>query len=210
MVSRFGGLWSIGLAGMIAASAGRAGGSQRSVPMATMTVIESREPQVSEQTRLRAEAQLDSCVAKIEKTLRRQGESVVAARMSQELGVTPAELINEHAALDCFFGDLLIAHALLANASTTLTVPQLIAMHDRGKDWTDIALGLGLKLSHVVRGLINETRVAAGLSRGDGKVAAMKLVSAPTLASGELVRNESTGGDSPAVDRAMRLRDPQK
>ena len=212
MGTKIGGLWSIGLAGMIAASAGRAAGAQRDETVPVTPVVESRETRVSEVTRLRAEAQLDSCVAEIEKTVRRQGESVVAARMSHELGVAPADLINEHAALDCFLGDLLIAHSLLANASSTLTARQLIALHDRGSDWTEIAMGLGLKLSHVVRGLINETRVAAGLSRGDGKVAVMKVEASATLASSDLAGNESVGGDTPssANGRALRARGPQK
>jgi len=180
MAAKIGGLWSLGLAGMIAASAGRADASgSRAIRPPSSPEIKTHA--ISEEKRLIAEAQLDSCVAKVEKTVSRQGEDVVAARMGRELGMEPAALIRQQAELECFLGDLLIAHSLLANAQTTLNARQIVALHDGGMGWADIALGLGLRLHHVVRALINETRVAAGLSRGDGKVATMHVDSVSTL-----------------------------
>lgn len=153
-------LWLVGLVGALAVCAPRVEAADR-------------EP-VSSNALMRAEVQLDSCVAKIEKTVLRQGPAMVAHRMARELGMAPAALMIEHALLDCFLGDLLIAHWIRANAQTDMTAAQLLAQHAGGVTWSEIAVGLGLKLNRVVRGLINETRVSAGLSRGDGRIAAMR------------------------------------
>lgn len=175
---RANGFWTLGLAGVIAASGARASGDspERRPPVtAEHTPSDPARPPISETARLRAEAQLDACVAKLEKAARRQGDSVVVLRMARELGVSPETLLSEQAALGCYLGDLLIAHALRVNVRAPVTASQLIRLHDEGTPWTDIALGFGLRLRHVVRGLINETRVAAGLSRGDGRIASMRL-----------------------------------
>lgn len=170
-------LWLFGLAGILAAYAPRleAAGTEFGVQLEPeRQTLELWAAQVSGPAGLRAEAQLDACVAKVEKTVRRQGEAVVALRMARELGIEPAALMTERASLGCFLGDLLIAHSIRANAHTGLSAARLVELHAGGMDWAEIAVGLGLRLNQVVRGLINETRVVAGLSRGDGRIAAMR------------------------------------
>jgi len=65
----------------------------------------------------------------------------------------------------------MIAHTLAANATDGVTVEQLIAMHQTGTGWGQIAAGMGLSLGDVISAVNAEQRVADGLARADGKVA---------------------------------------
>src|SRR5207302_1266263 len=88
-------------------------------------------------------------------------------------GGTAQPMLDEQQQLDASWGALTIAHTLDANASTDLTVAQLVAMHDHGTGWGQIAAGLGLRLGDVVSAVRSEARVAAGSAAADGHVAAI-------------------------------------
>src|SRR5262249_59348004 len=71
-------------------------------------------------------------------------------------------------------GQLMVAHTLAANTTTGATVQQLVTMNKDGMGWGQIAAGLGLQLGSVVSGVNAESRVAHGLEKADGRVAAMR------------------------------------
>ena len=136
--------------------------------------IEKKAEKVPAQAKAKAETQIGASVDQVNKTAALDGDVTVATRLAGEFGTTPEALTAEKHALDVSWGQLMIAHTLVANTKTTMTVDQLVAMNKDGMGWGQIAAGLGLQLGSVVSSVNAEGRVAHGLDKADGHVAAMK------------------------------------
>ena len=134
--------------------------------------LETRAAKVSARTKAQAETKLEAAAKSVQDQAR-QGEPQVASRLAAEFGTTSQAMMDEKNQLQTSWGNLMIAHTLASNASTGMTVPQLIEMKDSGMGWGQIAAGLGLNLGSVVSAVKAETRVANGLSKADGHVAAI-------------------------------------
>jgi hypothetical protein len=93
--------------------------------------------------------------------------------LAAEFGTTPDALLSEKTDAKASWGQLMIAHSLLANGTTDLTTKQIFDLRGEGMSWGQIANGMGLRLGDVVKAAKEEARVAKGLSQPDGKVAVM-------------------------------------
>ena len=133
--------------------------------------IEKKSERTSAQVRAKAETRLDAAAQGVEKTAAGQGDEKVAGRLAAEFGTTTQAMLDEKQALGASWGNLMIAHTLASNASTDVTVEQLMQMKSDGMGWGKIAAGLGLNLGSVVSSVGAEGRVANGLTKPDGKVA---------------------------------------
>ena len=133
--------------------------------------IEKKSERTSAQVRAKAETRLDAAAQGVEKTAASQGDEKVAGRLAAEFGTTTQAMLDEKQALGASWGNLMIAHTLASNASTDVTVEQLMQMKSDGMGWGKIAAGLGLNLGSVVSSVAAEGRVANGLAKPDGKVA---------------------------------------
>ena len=98
-------------------------------------------------------------------------EQKVSSRLATEFGMTGEALVAEKNDLGASWGQLMIAHTLMANSKTEIATKELVDMHQQGMGWGKIAAGLGLKLGEVVSAVNAESRVASGLAKADGKVA---------------------------------------
>ncbi|HEY6194601.1 MAG TPA: hypothetical protein VI504_06110 [Candidatus Eisenbacteria bacterium] len=136
--------------------------------------IEKKAEKVSAQAKAKAETQLGATVDQVNKGASVDGDVTVATRLAAEFGMTPEALSAEKQSLDVSWGQLMIAHTLAANSKTTVTVEQLVALNKDGMGWGKIAAGLGLQLGSVVSSVNAESRVAHGLDKADGHVAAMR------------------------------------
>ena len=132
--------------------------------------ITTKAAKTSAKARTRADAKLDA-TAKTVDTEANQGESKVADRLGTEFGMTADAIQAEKTSTGASWGNLMIAHTLAANASTTVAVADLIAMQQGGMGWGQIAAGLGLNLGEVISAVASEGRVASGTLKADGKVA---------------------------------------
>jgi len=139
----------------------------------TLERIKERGAKVSSTTRAKAESKMEAVVTKTNENAAVNGSAAIATRLAAEFGMTADQLNAERDAHGCSWGDLMIAHSLDANTSTDVTAAQLVQLHKEGTGWGQIAAGLGLKLGHVVSAVQAEGRVAAGLAKPDGKVAAI-------------------------------------
>jgi hypothetical protein len=140
----------------------------------TMDRIKERGAKVSKQARAKAESKIDAVSTKTGEDAAVHGSATVAGRLAAEFGMSTDEIMAEQQALGCSWGALMIAHSLDANTSTDVTAAQLVQLHKEGTGWGQIAAGLGLNLGHVVSAVQAEGRVAAGLAKPDGKVAAIR------------------------------------
>src|SRR5262249_21994797 len=100
-----------------------------------------------------------------------KGEAGVADRLAAEFQTTADAMTAERAALKTSWGDLMIAHALAANAKSNLAVADLVGMHADGMGWGQIAAGLGLDLGETVSAIHAEGRVADGTAKTAGRAA---------------------------------------
>jgi len=121
---------------------------------------------------------LDATVADVEKTAATDGDQKIAERLATEFGTTPDVLVAEKADLKTNWGQLMLAHSLLANSSDGLTARQLFDRRNEGMSWGQIAGGMGFRVGEVVGAAKTEAKVAKGLSKPDGKVAMLHVASA--------------------------------
>ena len=139
--------------------------------------------QVSEEVSATGEAKLAMLARRVQKAARSNGEAMVAVPLSIEFGIEANELATQCKRLDVSWGDLMIAHTLLANSQSELTIKQVFRLREEGMSWIQIAVGLGLEPGQVVDAVRAETKVAMGQTPADGKVA-MIVNRRPALTTG--------------------------
>ena len=135
-----------------------------------MDRVKERGMKASAKERADVENKLDDVEKQIEAEASK-GEPAVAGRIAADLGVTADALTAEKSQYGRGWGELTVAHTLMANAKTDATIADLFAMRSQGLGWGVIAAGMDLKLGEVVSAVRSEQRVAAGLDKGDGKPA---------------------------------------
>ncbi|HEY2955340.1 MAG TPA: hypothetical protein VGK89_08855 [Candidatus Eisenbacteria bacterium] len=139
---------------------------------ARIDAILQRGARTSARARANAVAKLEETAREVDAHAATQGDAKIAERFAAEFGTSAEALLAEKQGLGESWGELMIAHTLLASAGPGLTIEQLFEMRgDAG--WGVIAAGLGFKLGEVVSAVRAESRVALGLVRADGKVAAV-------------------------------------
>ncbi len=135
--------------------------------------IDEQGRKVSAEARVKAEAQIEASGRDVDKQAAADGDAKVAARLAEEFGLSADAILAQKAALGASWGELTIAHCLAANAKADVTVEQLMALREEREGWGRIAAGLELSLGSAVSAIRAESRVARGLVRPDGRVAAM-------------------------------------
>lgn len=99
------------------------------------------------------------------------GDATVADRFAAEFGLTSEALLAERTQYGVGWGEVMIAHTLLANAPSGTTIDQLYALRGEGMGWGRIAYGMGLRVGSVATAVKTETQVARGTMKADGKTA---------------------------------------
>lgn len=99
------------------------------------------------------------------------GDATVADRFAAEFGVTAEALLAERTQYNVGWGEVMIAHTLLANAPSGTTIDQLYTLHGEGMGWGQVAFGMGLRVGSVAAAMKTETMVARGNMKADGKAA---------------------------------------
>ena len=97
------------------------------------------------------------------------GDATVADRFASEFGMTSEALLAERTQYNVGWGDVMIAHTLLASAPSGTTVDQLYTLHSEELGWGSIAYGMGLRVGSVTAAIKTETLVARGTMKADGK-----------------------------------------
>jgi len=134
--------------------------------------IERRAAETSANAIAKAQKELDAAKHSIEAKAER-GANTVAGLLATEFGTSTEAMLSEKSELRTSWGDLTIAHTLAANANTGVTAAQLVQLQQSGMGWGQIAAGLGMHLGSAVSSVKAEARVANGLAKADGQVAAI-------------------------------------
>jgi hypothetical protein len=136
-----------------------------------LKAVRDRAKGAPAKTREAVEKKLTEISKEIDAEAAAKGHAVVADRVAAEFGMTSETLLAEQNTLNTGWGDLVIAHTLLANAKTPLTTEHLYSLHRSGFGWGQIAYGLNLRLGEVTAAVKSEGGVATGLTKADGKAA---------------------------------------
>lgn len=110
-------------------------------------------------------------VERINKEATTKGQAKVAARLAAEFGTTEEALLDQKAEHGLSYGELVIAHTLLANSSAGVTLVDLMDLRSEGLGWGAIAFGLRFHMEDFEDAIKAEGRVAMGLTKADGKAA---------------------------------------
>jgi hypothetical protein len=141
---------------------------------ATLEKIKTKGAKVSAEARQNAEAKMDAAVKAVDAEAQANGDAKIAARLAAEFGMTAEALLAEKQSLGVSWGQLMIAHSLMANSATVVTAENLLQLREEGAGWGQIAAGLGLRLGDAVSAIRAESRVATGLAKADGRVATIR------------------------------------
>lgn len=129
---------------------------------------------VDAKVRDKFDADVTAAAKQVETDAATAGDVKVAERLGTEFGMTPDALVAERNELGTSWGQLMIAHTLMANSTSGLTSRQLFDLRTEGMGWGQIAHGMGLKLGSAVTAVKGEARVARGLEKADGKVSTIQ------------------------------------
>src|SRR5438105_10389319 len=121
------------------------GAAPAPVSTPAMDRVKERGMKASAKERADVEKKLDDLEKQIE-TEAIKGEPVVAGRIAADFGVTADALTAEKSQYGRGWGELTVAHTLIANAKTDATLSDLFALRTQGMGWGAIAAGLDLKL----------------------------------------------------------------
>jgi hypothetical protein len=135
--------------------------------------IEKKAAKTSAQARANAERRFASACGKVDQSARETSDATMSNRLSAELNVTAGALMKEKTDAQASWGEMTIAHSLAANAKAPVTAGELCAWHHDGMGWADMTAGLGLSLGSAVSSIDMESKVARGMAKADGKVAAI-------------------------------------
>jgi hypothetical protein len=155
--------------------------------------VKERGLKASAKEREIVDKKLDEIEKQIENEATAKGDAAVAGRIAGEFGVTADALTAERSQFSRGWGEILVAHTLLANAKPGLTIADIFQMRNQGIGWGVIAAGLDLKLGDVVSAVKSEGRVAAGLAKGDGKPATIRAGASASLRAGTKAQAKPVG-----------------
>lgn len=135
------------------------------------TVIMEKAKKVPPAEAEATEKKLRETVKKVDEEAASKGDQTVASRLGAEFGLTPDALIAEKGQFQTGWGELMIAHTILASAKSPVTLDQLFEMRRNGLGWGQIGHGLDLRLGGIVSAVKAESRVALGAAKADGRPA---------------------------------------
>ena len=148
---------------------------------AKVKAIRERAKNAPAKGRAAVDNQLKKVSASVDAEANAKGKVVAAGRVAPEFGMTGEALAAESDQFSAGLGEVVIAHTLMANSKTPVTMDVLFEMRKDGMGWGQIAQGLNLRMGEVVSAARAEGRVAQGTAKSTGKVA--MIHSASTHAS---------------------------
>ena len=138
---------------------------------ASLMAIRDRAKSASPKARATVDKRLAKISGDIDAKANAKGKTTAAGRIAAEFGMTGDALVAEADKFGAGLGEVIIAHTLLANSKTPVTMDQLFALRKDGMGWGQIAQGMDLRLGDVVSAVMSEGKVAQGTAKADGKVA---------------------------------------
>jgi hypothetical protein len=138
-----------------------------------LTEVRSRAEKMPIDKRIDIDKRIGITVERVNNDAARGGQTKVAARLAAEFETTSDALLAEKREHGFSWGELVIAHTLLASSREKVGLLDLASLRSDGLTWGAIAFGLRFHLEDFEDAIKAAGRVAMGLSKGDGKAAVM-------------------------------------
>ena len=138
---------------------------------AELQKIRDRGKQVDPAVKEKTEKMLKESATEVDAATAKKDKVEVAGRLAAEYGGIPELYIGEKERLKTGWGDLSIAHSILQNAKTVVTIDQLYDLRQEGLGWGQIAHGLDLNVGEFVKtaSAKNRSALIAGTPSGTAK-----------------------------------------
>ena len=135
-----------------------------------LEAIRTRAKTLPAKENVATERKLDAEIKEVNTDAAKAG-SRVADRLAKEFSLTPGAIEAERTQFNAGFGELMIAHLLLANqkSTSTMTIGDIFKLHQDGMGWGQIAHGMGLRLGDLVSAARTDARIATGKAKADTK-----------------------------------------
>lgn len=140
-------------------------------PKANLGDVRERAESMPSDARRETDKRIALTVERVNKEASDRGQTTMAARLAAEFKLTEEALLDEKAEHSLSWGEVMIAHTLLANTGAGLTIVDLAQLRREGLGWGAIAFGLQFHMEDFEDAIKAEGRVAMGLSKADGKAA---------------------------------------
>ena len=97
-----------------------------------------------------------------------KGQTKIAERLASKFDVTSDVLLGMKGEYGLSWGELVVAHTLLANSSVKVDLPDLASLRSEGLSWGAIAFGLRFHMEDLEEAIKAGGRVAIGISKAKG------------------------------------------
>jgi hypothetical protein len=135
---------------------------------ADLSEIRDRAEAMPIDSRMDIDKRIDLTVARVNRDASAKGQTKVAARLASAFGLPSDALLELKAEYGLSWGELVVAHTLLANSSVKVALVDLASLRSDGLSWGAIAFGLRFHMEDLEEAIKAEGRVATGLSKGIG------------------------------------------
>ena len=139
----------------------------------SLSDVRARAETMPVDRRIDIDKRIGATVERVNKQAEGKGQAAVAKRLAAEFSVSSEALLDEKGRHGLSWGEIVIAHTLLANSSEKVTLLDLATLRSDGLSWGAIAFGLKFHMEDFEDAIKAEGRVAMGLSKADGKAEAI-------------------------------------
>jgi hypothetical protein len=140
-------------------------------PKANLAAVREKAESMPSDARREIDKRIAITVERVNHEAADGGQATMTARLAAEFKLTEESLLDEKAEHSLSWGEIVIAHTLLANSGTGLTIVDLAQLRREGLGWGAIAFGLQFHMEDFEDAIKAEGRVAMGLPKADGKAA---------------------------------------
>ena len=134
-----------------------------------LRAIRQRAGSMPVDARIDMDKRITATIERVNARAAAQSSSAVAARAAAEFSVTSETILEEKGTHGWSWGEVLVAHTLLANSTQGLTAQDLAALREDGFGWASIAYGLRFRMEDFEDALKEQGRVAMGLNQANEK-----------------------------------------
>jgi hypothetical protein len=171
--------------------------------MADLKRIRQRAGEVDPKEQEATEKSLRETAAEVDAGAAKKDKVEVAGRLAAQFGGIPELYLGEHDRLKQGWGELSIAHTILTNSKTSLSIDQLFDLRQEKLGWGQIAHGLDLNVGEFTKMAQANGHSAIGAASGAGKSEMAEAKGAPAAKS-----ETASNGKSDATPAAAKSSTP--
>lgn len=137
--------------------------------VSALSEIRERAESMPIDTRIDIDKRIDATVTRVNSDASTKAQTKIAAKLASKFNLTSDALLELKGEYGLSWGELVVAHTLLANSKVKVDLVDLASLRSDGLSWGAIAYGLRFHLEDLEEAIRAEGRVATGLSKAIGR-----------------------------------------